>query len=143
MASNNLFSVGRDCQLVLIGPSGRVDLTHVTGFEARQLTQQIRVTRLDGTNLGTNLPRGWEGEFEIERGSSSAEDLINQIEQNYYAGGAMQFSTLYQYINETDGSVSTWQYASVVLRLIEAGIWQGDNGVKQKLDFFSSTRQRL
>jgi len=82
MASNNLFSVGRDCQLVLIGPSGRVDLTHVTGFDARQLTQEIRVTRLDGTNLGTNLPRGWEGEFEIERGSSAAEDLsikLNRI----------------------------------------------------------------
>ncbi len=143
MASNNLFSIGRDCQLVLIGPGGRVDLTHVTGFDARQLTQRVRVARLDGTNLGTNLPRGWEGEFELERGSSAAEDLINQIEQNYYAGGAMQVATLYQYINETDGSVSTWQYTSVVLRLLDAGNWQGDGGVKQKLEFFASTRQRM
>ena len=143
MASNNLFSIGRDCQLVLVGPSGRVDLSHVTGFYSRQLTQEIRVTKLDGTNLGANLPRGWSGDFDIERGSSAAEDLINQIEQNYYNGGVMQVSTLYQYVNETDGSVSTWQYSNVVLRLSMAGAWLGDNGVKQKLEFFASARQRM
>ena len=143
MTANNLFSIGRDCQLVLIGPSGRVDLSHVTGFDAKQLVQSVRVSRLDGTNLGTNLPRGWEGAFDIARGSSVAEDLINQIEQSYYSGGVMQFTTLYQYINETDGSVSTWQFTNVSLRLVEAGQWQGDGGVKQRLEFFASTRTRM
>lgn len=141
--ASNLFSIGRDCQLVLMGPNGRVDLSHVIGFQAQQVVQKIRVACLNGNNLATNLPRGWEGEFEIERGTSGADDLINQIEQNYYAGGAMQVSTLYQYINETDGSVSTWQYANVVLQLANAGTWVGDNGVKQKLEFFASSRQRM
>ena len=62
------FSIGRDTQLVVIGPSGRVDLTHVTGFDSRQLTQSLRVNRLDGSQLGLELPKGWEGGFELERG---------------------------------------------------------------------------
>ena len=62
MASNT-FSVGRDCQLVLMGPYGRIDLTHVTGFEARQLTAPVRVDRIDGTQLAAELPKGWEGAF--------------------------------------------------------------------------------
>ncbi len=32
--SGTTFSLGRDCTLVVMGPFGRVDLTHVTGFEA-------------------------------------------------------------------------------------------------------------
>ena len=75
----NTFSVGSDCQLVLIGPFGRVDLSHVTGFEANQLTQPVRVDRLDGVQLGAELPKGWMGNFTLDRGSSSVDDFIAQI----------------------------------------------------------------
>jgi hypothetical protein len=52
------FSIGKDTQLVVMGPGGRVDLSHVTAFESRQMTQSIRVSRIDGTQLGAELPRG-------------------------------------------------------------------------------------
>ena len=80
------FSIGKDTQLVVMGPKGRVDLTHVTGFESRQLTQSIRVSRIDGTHLGAELPRGWEGSFEIERGNSVLDDFISAWEQKHYDG---------------------------------------------------------
>ena len=69
------FSVGRDTQLVVMVPSGRIDLTHVTAFESRQLTQTVRVSRMDGTHMGTELPRGWEGAFELDRGEPFARVL--------------------------------------------------------------------
>ena len=80
------FSVGRDTQLVVIGPAGRIDLTHVTGFEAPQLTQSVRVSRLDGMPIGTELPKGWEGTFEVERGNSAVDDFIAAAEQQYFNG---------------------------------------------------------
>ena len=79
MPSSN-FSVGRDCQLVVMGPFGRVDLTHVTGFDSRQHTASIRVDRIDGTQLAAELPKGWEGMYELERGSAAADDFIARIE---------------------------------------------------------------
>jgi hypothetical protein len=137
------FSIGRGTQLVVLGPSGRVDLSHVTGFESRQLTHSVRVSRLDGTQLGAELPRGWEGSFEVERGTSEVDDFIASAEQLYYNSGPVPSGTMYQYVSEVDGSTSTYQFDSVVFRLANAGSWKGDASVKQKLEFFSTRRRRI
>ena len=137
------FSIGRDTQLVVMGPHGRVDMSHVTGFESRQLTNPIRVSRLDGTQLGAELPKGWEGQFEVERGTPALDDFISSIEQDFYNGAGAQSGTMYQYITETDGWVSTYQYDGVVFKLASAGIWKGDASVKQKLEFFATRKRRI
>jgi hypothetical protein len=141
--SLTMFSVGRDTQLVVIGPMGRVDLTHVTSFDSRQITQSVRVDRLDGTHMGTELPKGWEGGFELDRGSSTVDDFIAAAEQLYFSGNGVAPGTMYQYVTETDGSTSTYQYDNVTFRLINAGIWKGDSSVKQKLEFFAVRRRRI
>ena len=136
----NAFSLGRDTQLVVIAPSGRVDLTHVTGFESRQMTQPIRIDRLDGTQMAAELPKGWEGSFDLERGSSTVDDFIAATEQAFYVSGQMPSSTLYQYVTEADGSISTYQYDGTVFKLAAAGAWRGDAAVRQKLEFFATRR---
>lgn len=137
------FSIGRDCQLVVIGPAGRVDLSYVTAFESHQLTQPVRVDRLDGVLMATELPKGWEGSFELERGSSAVDDFIAAAELAYRTSGGLPYGMLYQYVSEPDGSTSTFQYNGVVFHLVNAGIWRGDAAVKQKLDFFAASRVRL
>jgi hypothetical protein len=139
----SVFSVGRDTQLVVVGPSGTINLTHVTAFESRQVTQSVRVNRLDGSQLGVELPKGWEGSFELERGDSVVEDFIATTEQSYYNGSVSATSTMYQYVSEVDGSTSTYQFDSIVFRLSNAGLWKGDAAVKQKLEFFGSRRRRI
>jgi len=141
--SISTFSVGRDTQLVVIGPSGRIDLTHVTAFDSRQVTQSIRVNRLDGNQMGMELPKGWEGSFELERGDSVVEDFIADLEQSYFNGSMNELGSMYQYVSEVDGSTSTYQYDSVVFHLTNAGQWRGDAAVKQKLEFFASRRMRI
>jgi hypothetical protein len=140
---SNTFSVGRDCQLVVMGPFGRVDLTHVTGFESRQVTSPIRIDRIDGVLLAAELPKGWEGYFDLERGSSAADDFIARLEASYLSGALIVPGTLYQYVQETDGSTSTYQYNTVVFKLAQAGTWRGDQSVKQRLEFFAATRTRV
>ncbi|MDR3536523.1 MAG: hypothetical protein P4L71_08485 [Acetobacteraceae bacterium] len=141
--SVSTFSIGRDTQLVVVGPQGRLDLSFVSGFESHQLTQSVRVSRLDGTQMGTELPKGWEGSFELERGSSAVEDFIAAAEQSFYTGALNANSTMYQYIAEPDGSTSTYQYDSVMFKLASAGHWKGDSSVKQKLEFFATRRRRI
>jgi hypothetical protein len=137
------FSIGRDTQMVVMGPGGRVDLSHVTGFESRQLTSPVRISRLDGTQLGAELPKGWEGSFEVERGTSALDDFISSLEQDFYNGGGAQPGTMYQYITETDSSVSTYQFDGVVFKLTSAGTWKGDSSVKQKLEFYATRKRRI
>ncbi len=137
------FSIGRDTQLVVMGPNGRIDISHVTGFESRQLTSPVRVSRLDGTQLGVELPKGWDGSFEVERGNSILDDFISSIEQDFFNGLGSQSGTMYQYITEADSSVSTYQFDGVVFKLASAGNWKGDASVKQKLEFFATRKQRI
>lgn len=139
----NTFSTGRDTQLVIIGPAGRVDLSHVTGFETQQLTHPIRIDRLDGVHMAAELPKGWEGHFELERGNSVVDDFIAALEQAWFGGGQLPAATLYQYVTEPNGSVSTYQFTGVVFRFSQAGTWRGDASVKQKLEFYASRRQRI
>ncbi len=139
----NSFSIGRDCQLVVMGPQGRVDLTYVTSFESRQMTQSVRLDRLDGVPMGAELPKGWEGSFEVERGTSSVDDFIAASEAIFLNQGSLPSGTVYQYVAETDGSTSTYQYSGVVFKLSNAGTWKGDSAVKQKLEFFAAVRQRI
>ena len=141
--SLTMFSVGRDTQLVVIGPAGRIDLTHVTSFEARQITQSVRVDRLDGMQMGTELPKGWEGSFEIERGSSTVDDFIAIAEHQYFNGNTINTGTMYQYVTETDGSTSTYQFDNVAFRLSTAGTLKGDSSVKQKLEYYAVRRRRV
>ena len=137
------FSIGRDTQLVVMGPNGRVDLSHVTGFESRQITSSVRVNRLDGTQLAAELPKGWEGSFEVERGTSALDDFVSTIEQNYFSGAGASAGTMYQYITEVDSSVSTYQFDGVVFKLASAGAWKGDASVKQKLEFYATRKRRI
>lgn len=139
----NTFSVGSDCQLVVMGPFGRVDLAHVTGFESKQLTQAVRVDRLDGVQLGAELPKGWAGSFDLDRGSSAVDDFIASIEQAYLAGQTISAGTLYQYVNEPNGSSSTYQYTGAVFKLASAGAYKGDAAVTQRLEFYASSRKRV
>jgi hypothetical protein len=141
--SISTFSVGRDTQLVVIGPSGQITLNHVTAFDSRQITQSIRVNRLDGNQMGMELPKGWEGGFELERGDSVLEDFIASVEQGYFNGSMDTLGSMYQFVSEVDGSTSTYQYDSVVFHLSNAGQWRGDTAVKQKLEFFASRRTRI
>jgi hypothetical protein len=126
-----------------MGPTGRIDLAHVTGFDANQVTVPVRVDRLDGVQLGAELPKGWTGSFLLDRGSSAVDDFIASIEQAYQAGQTIGTGTIYQYINETNGSVSTYQFSGVVFKLASAGSYRGDAAVTQKLDFFASSRTRV
>jgi hypothetical protein len=137
------FSIGRDTQIVIIGPAGRVDISHVTGFESRQITTPVRVSRLDGTQMGAELPKGWDGSFEVERGTPTLDDFISSIEQDFYNGVGGQSGAMYQYITESDGSTSTYQFDGVVFKLASAGVWKGDSSVKQKLEFFATRKRRI
>jgi hypothetical protein len=90
--------------------------------------------------LGAELPRGWTGTFALDRGSPAADEFIAAIEQAYFNGQSIAAGTLYQYVNEPDGSTSTFQFSGVVFKLTSSGVYKGDAPVAQQLEFFASSR---
>jgi hypothetical protein len=144
--TNGAFSIGRDCTLVLTSGAlggGRIQLDNVTGFDAKQTTTSVSVNRLDSTTLHGEIPRSWNGSFELERGSSVLDDEFAAKEQAFYANGGVAMYQLFQYVQEPNGSRSVFQFIDVALKYEEAGQWKADATVKQRVSFNASRRQRV
>lgn len=142
--ATQLFNLGRDVSLVVISPmGGEVQLSIVMGFDAKQETHAIRVRPLNGPTQAADLPDGWNGSIKLDRGSSAVDDLFSQIELGYWAGGNIGTGEVYQYVNEVDGSVSTYLFGGVTMKLSDSGSWKADSTVTQSIDFYASTRKRV
>ena len=141
-STGGAFNVGLDCQLVIIGAGtlGRVDLSNVTGFECDPEFADVKVDRLDGVQLFQRLPKGWRGGFDMERGDASADSLQNALELAWYGTGTLTTGIVYQYINEVNGSQTTYSYQGAVIWLEKAGRWQGDATVKQRVGMWAQRR---
>lgn len=140
----NGFTVGKDVTLVIVTPSGPLNLpVTTTGFEARPQYNKVRSVCMDGVNRGFNAPTGWEGSIKLDRSNPVVDDFFAQQEAGYYAG----LNTLTGMINETiveaNGSVSQYRYTDVLLSYDEAGNKSGDAKVPQTIGFFASKRLKV
>ena len=138
------FSVGRDCTLVLIDSVlGTVQLDNVTGFQSAQVTAMVKSDRLDGVQLQGEIPKGWTGSFQLDRGSSAIDDLFASREALWYDQGQLTAAQVFQYVKEADGSRSTYQFDNVALKLDDAGTFAGDQTVKQRISMTANRRKKV
>jgi hypothetical protein len=79
----------------------------------------------------------------VERQDSTLDDFWAQFEANYYAGISEQGMTLTETITEPSGAVSQYRYVEVLLKLEDAGSWEGDKTVKQKASFVAARRLKV
>ena len=139
----NPYSIGRDCQVVLLWNGIRIDLRDVVGFQAEQQVKLQHSDPLNSIPVEFNTPAGWRGQFQIDRGSSALDDLVAAIEAAFWNAGIIGSGTIYQYLNEPDGSVSTYEFIGVALTLTESGHYKAENIVTQTVGFFASQRNRI
>lgn len=139
----NGFSVGRDVSLSIVTANGPLRLSLITAFSSKPNLAESRVKGLDGITRYLRFPDGWSGTFEIERQDSAVDDYFAQLEANYYAGINEQPATITETITEPNGSVTQWRYTGVLLKLDDAGNFQGDQTVKQRLSFVAARKIKL
>jgi len=138
------FSTGNDCKIMLIVDTiGEVQPTHITGFHATQSVAKLQVKRLSNTPIPKSIPQGWGGTITLDRGDSTADDIACAMEQAYYSGQRLPGAQIYEYIEEADGSTSTYLFESVSFELTDAGSWVQDVAVKQTITWQASRRRRL
>jgi hypothetical protein len=142
--TQGVFSTGRDCTIVLIHPVyGQVQLDNVTGFDAKQEVVKLKSRRLDGVKLNADLPDGWTGSLEVDRGSEALDSLFANIESSWIDAGLYQNFTMYQYVTEVGGAQTVWVYDNVAMSLADGGKWQSDAITKQRLDFTANRRRQM
>lgn len=144
MSAVSQFNVGRDGSLRVQLASGQITLNY-TSFEAQQQTHTVYSRPVNAPTVAAELPDHWTAKFQIDRNSSALEDAIAAIEAAYWANGAtgINAATVYQYINELDGSVSTYMLTNCTLKLSDAGTYKQDAAVTQSLDVIASQRVKV
>lgn len=141
----NNFNVGRDVAFDLFDANTRqiIRPSIVTGFDSKQMTQRVQVKGLDGVVRFAELPEGWEGTIELERGDSVLDDFIANQEASYYQGANVLAGQITETITEKDGSVTQYRFEGCAFKLSDGGSWKQDAAVKMKLDWVASKRRKV
>jgi hypothetical protein len=119
--------------VILIGIFGRLDMPNVVAFTARQEAAQVRSDRLDGVQLTAELPKGWSGTIDLDRGSRGIDDFFAATEAAWIDAGQYNVGQMFVYIREADQSLSFWAYDNVALRLDDAGDFRPDAVTRQRI----------
>jgi hypothetical protein len=137
----NSFNVGRDLTLQIVGFDGSIEeFSLQTAYDSKQETHNIKIMGMDGTVRFLDLPAGWKGTCTYNRQDSVLDRYFARMESTYYSGINVQAATITETITEVDGSLSQFRYTGVVFKLDDAGSWQGDKEVTQKMSWSASRR---
>jgi hypothetical protein len=138
----NNFTVGKDVSLVIQLSTGPLTL-RLTDFGARVKTTTLESKPLNGIKQHAYIPDGWDLSFKVDRMDTSADDFWANFEAQYYAGANQVAGTIYETISESNGAVSQWRFANVVVKLDNAGNFSGDTKVEQSFSGMASQRIRV
>lgn len=134
-------NIGRDARFDIHASSGLISLPTLLKFTSKKLTKKLTVKPLAGLPIHLNFQEdGWEGNFEVSRADGTLDIYFAAFEAAYYAGTVLPAGTIQQTISEVNGTVSTFQYQGVMLYYDEAGDYEAEKNVIQKVSFLASTR---
>ncbi|MCQ8279865.1 hypothetical protein NFI95_15580 [Acetobacteraceae bacterium KSS8] len=143
MAQGNPFTIGRDCQVVFLYNGGRIDLPKVTLFTSSPEYKTVRSDPLNDDPTEINTPSGHRLRIEVDRFGAVVDDLFVSIESAFWNAGTIGSGTVYAYIAEVDGSLSTYEYTKVSPKLTNGGQYQQENKVTQTIEGFASRKNKL
>lgn len=139
----NGFSVGKDVSLTVLNPNGNLTMVGLTSFTNKPVFTSIKSKRLDGKTYFGNIPDGWSGSFKVDRLDPSVDIFFAAAEAGYFAGQNNPAGTIQEVISEADGTTTTWRYDGVVLKLDDAGTWEGDKRVEQTIMYDATTKVKV
>lgn len=143
MVFQNAFNVGKDLAITFNLPQGPVQFSIITDVARKQNVKWAESHGIDGVCRYRAIPGGWEGTLEIDRASPALDQAIATLEQLYYAGGVVPYSTITEVISELDGSTTSWQFTHVDFAVEDLGSWKGDSKVSQRLAWKASFRRQV
>ncbi|MBB3175395.1 hypothetical protein FHR90_003250 [Endobacter medicaginis] len=142
--TTHTWSLGKDVSLVIVGPDGStLDLPNVTAFTSKPSYKEVKSQVLNGPPIQRNVPDGWTGEVSFDRTSVAIDALIAVQEGSFWlAGGDVGVGTIYQYVTESNGSTSAFEYTECAMSF-DTGSWKSDTTVEMKLKFYARYRNAI
>jgi hypothetical protein len=135
------FNIGSDCQVILIGPFGEIQLENETKFMVDPVNKILSTSNLDGTFPKRTVPGYWKGSIMFNRADSTADDLAQAINNANTAGVPVPNGTIEQTVyNILDGTRSTYTYSQVAFDVKSLGTFENSKEVPQEIIFEATLR---
>lgn len=140
------FTVGRDGQAVFIASNGiRMDLSGVTDFDWRPEYKTARSDVLQGPPIERFLPAGHRLTFSVDRNGPFNDNLMLAIEAGWWAIGSADPGTsgngvAFFFINEVDGSQTTWSFSGLTIKVTQGGDFKTDQPIKQTFEAYAQRK---
>ena len=142
MPANDM-NIGRDLAFVVVGPNGLVEIPQVTSYSATRNSTDLASKGIDGTTRHANLPDSYTIVISYDRTNSAIDDLFALIDADYYAGVNIKGGTIYETVQNTNGSVSQYRYEDVVLKYDGGGEYKGDSFVSSKITCMATRKIKV
>lgn len=142
----NGYTVGRDLVVTMAGPGGQsivIDSDQVTHFDAKPLKREDFARPLNSPPRPLYIPDGWRGTVEVDRADATLDTFQSNQEANFWNGQNILSGTMLETITEDDGSVTQYQFTSVMYWVEEPGTYRADGKVMQRIDFCAGQRKRI
>ncbi len=134
------------------GIDNKITFTDANGVEHFQLIENFtskedatvdKKITMDGRVRHPKFHSGWSGSFSLQRNGNFTDAYFASQEAAYYLGADQLPITITQTITESDGTVSQYQYTSVVLVFESAGNYSGQEISMLNVSFMGERRKNL
>lgn len=135
-----LFNIGQDCQVVVIGPWGEIELPNETRFSYDIVLGKATVKPINGARETRTVFDSWNGEIMFARSSPAADAMAQQFQDSFLAGAMVAEGSIDFEIKEIDGSISAWRFTGVTFDFKSLGHFEADKDVVQSIQFEAKQR---
>ena len=136
-------TVGRQANIVIMGPYGELRLSKVTGFNMKAETESVDSTPLNEPKMSFHIPNGWTGEFDVERHDSAADRFFARLEEDFWQNGNLPTGTVYAevYDRGLNAAPTTFVFEDCSFALDDGGKYEATKKVEMKLKFSARYRR--
>lgn len=142
----NGYTVGRDVTVTMTGPGGTtvvIPATAITNFDAKPHMRKEWSRPLNVPPQPIYIPDGWTGVIEVDRTDATLDTFQATLEDAFWNGKNTLSGMILQTVTEDDGSVTQYQYESVLYWVDNPGNYRAEGRVTQHIEFCSSRRTRI
>jgi hypothetical protein len=137
------FTLGPNCSVAIFQGGSELNIGIITEimFSSKVEIEKKKINLMSGYTFILPFIQNWTGELTIQRTDNSLDSVwYNLFEAPVKAGGQYPSVNIIQTIRETNGSTTRFTFQGAAMFYDDAGSFQNEEGVTQKVSFSSPIR---
>jgi len=137
------FTLGPNNSVAIFNGGAEINIGLLTeiSWMSKQEIEKKKINLMSGYTFLLPFIQNWTGEIHIQRTDNSLDSVwYNMFEAPVKAGAAYPSFNIIQTIRETNGSTSRYTFQGAVIFYDDAGSFQNEEGVVQKVSFSAPLR---